>query len=377
MHALFSTLIGKVGQIAQRLQHTFIRWTTPASMATLGGAVLSLAKTKPQLVAENTFLRQQLIVLHRQVTHPAFCPRDRFVLVVLAALIRNWRQLLLIAQPDTLLRWHRQGFRLIWKVKSKARVREPRVPAETITLIRQMARDNPFARLGGNRAPGAERIRGELLKLKIRLAKRTIQKYMREARPARPPSQSWRTFLHNHAHDIWACDFLPVTDLFFRELYAFVIVELSSRKIIHVGVTRHPTDAWAAQQLRNSIPFDQGPKYLLRDNDAKFGARFERVAAGASITVLKTPFQAPNANAICERLMRSLRQECLDHVFVINERHVSKLLKQYVDYYNRYRPHQGIRQATPVHAEETEIRGGKIIAFPILDGLHHHYARVA
>ncbi len=232
-----------------------------------------------------------------------------------------------------------------------------------------MARDNPLW--------GAERIRGELLKLKIRLAKRTIQKYMGQARPPRPPSQSWRTFLHNHAHEIWACDFLPVTDLFFRQLYAFVIVELSSRKIVHVGVTHHPTDAWTAQQLRDATPFDRAPTYLLRDNDAKFGAQFGRVAAGTSITVLKTPVQAPNANAICERLMRSIRQECFDHVFVMNERHASKLLKQYVAYYNRFRPHQGIGQVTPVQAEEPPISGGKITAFPILGGLHHHYARVA
>jgi transposase InsO family protein len=369
MNFFASTLMSKVSQLAKRFHQTFIRWTKPEVTPPFVGAVIDLTKTKPQLVAENAFLRQQLIVLHRQVQHPQFKPTDRFFLVVLSALVRNWKQLLLIAQPETLLRWHRQGFKLLWKIKSKAPTREPKVPAETIALIQQMARDNPLW--------GAERIRGELLKLHISVAKRTIQKYMHGARPTAPRSQNWRTFLNNHAHEIWACDFLPVTDVLFRPLYAFVIVQLSSRKIMHVSVTRHPTDAWTAQQLREATPFDEGPKYLLWDNDAKFGAQFARVAAGASISVLKTPMQAPNANAICERLMRSIRQECLDHFVVLNARHLNKILKKYVEYYNQYRPHQGIGQATPVHGEKTESPGGKIVAFPILAGLHHHYVRVA
>jgi putative transposase len=359
MNFLASTLMSKAGQLAKRFHQTFIRSTKPALTSPFVGAVIDLTKTKSQLVAENAFLRQQLIVLHRQVQHPQFKPTDRFVLVVLSALVRNWKQLLLIAQPETLLRWHRQGFKLLWNIKSKATTRKPKVPAETIALIQQMARDNPWW--------GAERIRGELLKLPIALAKRTIQKYMHGARPTPPASQNWRTFLNNHAHDIWACDFLPVTDVLFRPLSAFVIVQVSSRKIMHVGVTRHPTDAWTAQQLREATPFGAGPKYLLRDNDAKFGAQFERVAAGASITVLKTPIQAPNANAICERLMRSIRQECLDHFVGLSDRHLNKILKKYVAYYNRYRPHQGIGQATLVHGEETGNSGGKIVAFPILE----------
>ncbi len=169
MHVLFSTLIGKVGQIAQSLQHTFCRWTQPASTTPIISAVLDLSKTKQQLVVENAFLRQQLIVLHRQVKHPKFNSRDRFFLVAPAALVQTWKHLLLIAQPDTLLRWHRRGFRLLWKRKSKAKAGEPRIPAETIVLIQHMARDNPLW--------GAERSRGELLKLNIKLAKRTIQKY--------------------------------------------------------------------------------------------------------------------------------------------------------------------------------------------------------
>jgi transposase InsO family protein len=200
---------------------------------------------------------------------------------------------------------------------------------------------------------------------------------MRQAKPKRTPSQTWRSFLKTHPSEIWSCDFLPVTDIFFRQLYAFLIVELSTRKIIHIGVTRHPTDEWTAQQLREATPYDQRPKYLIRDNDAKYGAQFERVASGASIKVLKTPFGAPNANAICERLLRSIRQECLNHFFILSEKHLSKLLKNYREYYNQYRPDQGIGQTTPVTSETIMGAGGKIVAYPVLGGLHHYYERVA
>jgi putative transposase len=173
----------------------------------------------------------------------------------------------LIVQPETLLRWHRQGFRLFWRYKSKAISAKPKVSAETIALINEMAKNN--------RHWGAERIRGELLKLGIRVCKRTIQKYMKQGRVPQPRGQTWVTFLRNHAEAIWACDFLQVTDLFFRLLF---IIELKSRKVIHVGVTRSPTDSWVAQRFREATPNGQGPKYLIRDNDGKFGPCFARVA---------------------------------------------------------------------------------------------------
>ena len=192
------------------------------------------------------------------------------LLVLLARLVRTWKQALFIVQPDTLLRWHRELFRLYWKRRSKASSHKPKVAAETIALIREMAKEN--------RLWGAERIRGELLKLGIHVCKRTIQKYMRAVRTPQPRGQKWATFLHNHAAQIWACDFLQVTDLFFRPLFAFFIIELKSRKVIHVGVTRSPTDPWVAQQLREATPYGQAPKYLIRDNDSKFGSCFARVA---------------------------------------------------------------------------------------------------
>ena len=257
------------------------------------------------LVVENTLLRQQLIILKRQVKRPQLKGRDRVLLVVLASKLQQWRQAMLIIKPETLLGWHRELFRLVWKHKSAAPGQKPRIPTETIAFIRQLA--------GENKLWGAERIQGELLKLNIKLAKRTIQKYMRAARPSPSTGQTWATFLNNHASQIWACDFLPVVDASFRQLYAFFIVEHHSRRVVHVGITRHPTDVWMAQQLREATPFGEHPRYLIRDNDAKFGLQFARVAAGAGIEILKTPFHAPKANAICERFLGSVRRECLDH----------------------------------------------------------------
>jgi putative transposase len=177
-----------------------------------------------------------------------------------------------------------------------------------ISLIQEMA--------ANNRLWGAERIRGELLKLDIRVSKRTIQKYMRQIRSKRARGQSWRTFLRNHTAGVWACDFLQVTDLFFRPLFAFFIVELKSRRVIHVNVTRSPTDLWVVQQLREATPYGQAPKYLIRDNDRKFGPSFAHVAVTSGIKVLRTPYRTPQVNAVCERFLGSVRRECLDHFLI-------------------------------------------------------------
>ena len=203
-----------------------------------------LGRSKSELLAENALLRQQLIILRRQVKRPTFTWTDRVLLVLLARLVRTWQKALLLVQPETLLRWHRELFRLYWKRKSKASSHRPKVAVETIALIREMAKDN--------RLWGAERIRGELLKLGLRVCKRTIQKYMRTVRTQQPRGQTCATFLRNHAAQVWACDFLQVTDLFFRPLFAFFLVELKSRRVIHVGVTRSPSDPWVARTAARS-----------------------------------------------------------------------------------------------------------------------------
>jgi len=235
---MFTRLLRRIvssGRVAlQALNRCLVAVTRPAAPTLIAGALADLTRSKPQLVAENALLRQQLLVLRRSVTRPRCTPADRAIFVLLAGRVRAWRQALLIVQPDTLLRWHRDLFRRHWRRKSRAKsmARRAGVSAETITLIREMA--------VANRLWGAERIRGELLKLDIRVAKWTVQKYMRGARPLRRNGQTWATFLQNHAAEIWACDFLPVTDLLFRPLDAFVVIALGSRRVIHVGVTRHP-----------------------------------------------------------------------------------------------------------------------------------------
>jgi len=201
-------------------------------------------------------------------------------------------------------------------------------------------------------------------------------------RRARPPhaGQAWATFLRTHAHDIWACDFLPVTDLLFRQLYAFFVIELATRRVVHVGVTRHPTDAWVAQQLREATPEGQAPTYLIRDNDSKFGPDFARVATASGIEVLRIAYQAPKMNALCERFLGSVRRECLDHLLILSETHLRRVLKEYSGYFNRMRPHQGIRQQMPIPpltSAGQSATPGPVEAVPILGGLHHAYRRAA
>ncbi len=379
-------------------------WTRPTSnflpTGAVPGAILGLCRSKPELIVENALLRQQLIVLRRQVSRPHLTNTDRALLVLLAGRLRSWKSALFIIKPDTLLRWHRAGFRLFWKRKSRTKSREPKLPTETIKLIRQMAIEN--------RLWGAERIRGELLKLDIRVCKRTIQKYMHQAhRPGpteRKANQNWCTFVRNHAPQVWAVDFLPVYDLFFRPLFLFVIMELGSRRVVHFGVTRSPTDEWVSQQLREATPFGEAPRLLIRDNDSKYAEKFARVAEASWIEVLCTPYQAPRANAVCERFLGSARRECLDHLLLLGEKHLHRVIKEFVRYYNRSRPHQGIGQQIPevahqsaaavpaapaVLAEQQEQQeqqlqqrapGGteaKIIRVPVLGGLHHDYRRAA
>ncbi len=350
---------GRLHALASR----FARWTKPLRTSLPLSTLTDLGRSKSELIAENALLRHQLIILKRQVKWPAITRTDRILLVLLARVVRTWQQALVIVQPDTLLRWHRELFRLVWKHKSKTASHPPKVAAETIDLIRQMAKDN--------RLWGAERIRGELLKLGIRVCKRTIQKYMRGVCTHLPRGQRWATFLRNHAGQIWACDFLQVTDLFFRPLFAFFVLELKSRKVIHVGVTRSPTDAWVAQQLREATPYGQAPKYLIRDHDSKFGPCFARVAMTSGIEILKTPVHAPRANAICERFLRSVRQECLDHLLIFGEKQLQRVLNAYVVYFNRARPHQGIHQQIPEpsgSAKSSHHTSNKVIALPVMGG---------
>ena len=290
---LFSFVQQSIGSLWRAVKQRFRQWTKPDNHTLALNMAADLTRSKSELVLENAFLRQQLIVLQRQTGCPKLTWRDRTLFVLLASKLRTWKEALVIVQPDTVLRWHRELFRWKWKRKSRSKGKQgrPSLTDEVVALIKRMAKEN--------RGWGAERIRGELLKLGLQqVSKSTIQKYMREVRESRSSQQTWLTFLRNHASEIWACDFLQTYDALFRTVFVFVSIELGSRRVVHYGVTRNPTDQWGAQQLREATPFGEGPRYLIRDNDSKYGASFERAAAG--INVLKTPYRAPKANAICE-----------------------------------------------------------------------------
>ena len=235
-----------------RFLHQIKHWAKPTTLSLISDVLSDLTHTRSDLVVENALLRQQLIVLNRQVKRPQLTRSDRFWLVLLARFTKFWKQALHIVQPDTLLRWHRDLFRLYWRLKSKRKNNKPKIPPETIDLIRKMANEN--------RLWGAERIQGELLKLGIKVCKRTIQKYMPKVRKSPSSSQIWATFLKNHASDIWACDFTVVYDWLFRPWHIFVIMELKTRRIVHSAATTSPTDEWTAQQLREATPWGQSPK---------------------------------------------------------------------------------------------------------------------
>ena len=239
---------------------------------------------------------------------------------------------------------------------------------EIVQLIQQMGREN--------RTWGAERIRGELLKLGFEVARNTIQKYLRIVR--KPPSsgQRWNTFIQNHASEIWACDFLQTYDLLFRALLVFVIIELGSRRVIHFAVTRHPTNQWVAQQIREATPYGVHPRFLIRDRDNKYGKVFNGIVNDSGIDTLLTPYKAPQANDICERFWGSLRWECLDFYILLGERHLRRVVREYVDYYNCARPYQVIGQKIPCKSKPA-VGTVEILAFPVLGGLHHDYRRVA
>jgi len=344
--------------------------TKPAAPAS-SGALADLARSRPALVATNALLRQQPLILRRSVKRPRCTTADRSCHVLLASHLRTWRRALLVVQPETVPRWHRQGCRLFWRRNAAAGARRPPLSAATIDLINHMARDNPLW--------GAERIRGERVNLALPVSKRTVQQCLRDAPRSRPSGPRRATFLRSHAGEIWAGDFPPVTNVLFRPAHAFFLVALASRQVVHVGVTRHPTDAWVAQQLREATPFGLRPRYVIRDNDRKYGLAFARVAAGSQIAVLRAPVRAPRANAACEVFLGSVRRECLDHLLILHAGQLRRALREYCAYFNAARPHQGLGQALPGAPGPTPLThsAAPIMSIPILGGLHHVYRRAS
>lgn len=350
------------------LRNRLREWARPQSRP-ISGLVIDHLRSPAALRRENALLRKQLEIACRQIRRPQLRRADRLFLVLLARLTPTWPETVLLVHPETILRWYRQGFALFWRRRTKQRSGHPRIADNTISLIARMARVN--------RLWGAERIRGELLKLGIRVTKRTIQKHLRQLHRPRPRGQSWASFLSNHAHEIWACDFLQTYDLFFRPILAFFVIELGSRRVIHSAATRAPSRAWVTQQLREATAWGQCPRYLIRDNDDKFGSRFDALAGVSGIQILRTPIRAPNANAVCERFLRSVRAECLDHLIILGARSLASNLRRYCRYFNSARPHQGIGQLIPDGSMPLADTGRPIVQIPVLGGLHHEYRRAA
>ncbi len=292
------------------------------------------------IAAENLFLRKQLgLFVERKVKPRRATDSIRFTLARLSRRF-DWREALIIVKPDTLIRWHRKGFRLFWKWKSRPRGR-PRVPTQLRKLIVEMATQNPTW--------GEERIADEvLLKIGIQIPPRTVRRYMPKA-PQRPadPKQRWITFVRHHAKAIMASDFFVVVTATFQLVYVFVVVEVATRRVLHFKVTRHPTTDWTLQQFRECIAGDEGYRFVIHDRDRIYSRDLDAGLKTLGLTVLKTPRKAPKANAICERRIGSARRECLDLMIPINETHIRGTLKCWVKHYNRARPHSSFGPGTP------------------------------
>ena len=327
--------------------------------------VVSPFKTQARLEAEIILLRHQLNVLRRRVpSPPKLVVADRLLFVWLYRLFPSLLNAVMIVQPETIVRWHRAGFRLYWRWKSRSRGGRPKIPRE----IRQLIREISLA----NRLWGAPRIHGELLKLGIEVAQSTVAKYM--VRDGQGRSQTWKTFLHNQAAGIGAMDFLIVPTVGFKLLFALVILRHERRRLISLSVTDHPTAEWIAQQITDAFPWDEAPDYVTRDRDASYGRAVTERMRAMGIRDHPTAARSPWQNGHAERLIGSIRRECLDHTVVFGERHLRRISAAYTRYYNECRTHLSLDKDSP--SRRPIQRLGQLIARPILGGLHHQYCRM-
>jgi transposase InsO family protein len=332
----------------------------------LAGVIL---KSRRNLLLENIALRHQLLVLSRKTNRPRFSPVDRVFWVWLSVVWSRWRQAIALVQPDTVIHWHRQGFTLFWRWKSRTgKAGRKSVAPETLDLIRQMCRANPLW--------GAPRIHGELLKLGIRVAQRTVGKYM-VRQPGRPSGQTWTTFLRNHLGMTVAVDFFTVPTLRFQVLYVFLVLSHTRRQVLHFNITDAPSARWTAQQLREAFPFTSPPKYLLRDRDGVYGLDFQHIAQALEFEELRITPRSPWQSPYVERFIGSVRRECLDHIIVLNRSHLYRLLQNYFAYYHHWRTHLGLDKDAPQARRVQLPDEGKIVAFPEVGGLHYRYERRA
>lgn len=338
-----------------------IRWLAPPLAAWF--------KAKSQLIAENICLRQQLVVLKRRQQRPALRDADRRFWIVASRRFARWRQALIVVQPETVLGWHRNGWQAYWRWRSQRRGRGGRAPIspELRALIRRMACENPLW--------GQRRIQAELARLGFKVCARTVAKYMRRPWDGQP-SPGWRRFLAQQAKEIWACDLFTVQTIWFRTLYVFFVIDHGTRQIVHARVTAHPTARWLAQQMVEACGCErEPPRFLIHDRDGCYGLRFDQRVRSLGIRQIRTPVKAPKANAVAERWVRTVRTECLDHLFIFGHRQLQRSLNEYIVYYNQWRPHRSLCQTAPdpPSAERPTALRRPIIAEPVLGGLHHVY----
>ena len=322
-------------------------------------------RRRQDLIQENLVLRQQLAVWERTGRRPTLAAADRRFWSVTARHWRGWRLHIQLVQPATVVGWHRTAWRRYWGWKSRGRPGgRPRIDPLVRGLIVRIGAENPTW--------GVRRIAAELAAHGHPVSAATVQRY----RGDRPPSPSWRTFLRRHASEIWAADFFTVQTLPFRTFYVFVVIRHDRLRLVLWNVTRHPTQAWVWQQIREARPWGEHPRSLLRDRDRCDGGDFVRRAAAVGITTVRSPVRAPQANAIAERVIGTLRRECFDHVLVRNERHLRRVIRAYIAYYNSVRPHQSLADEPPDGPRAASCPMGpvRLVSRPILGGLHHEYA---
>src|ERR1700731_270558 len=322
-------------------------------------------KSKIRVEAENAALRHQLLVLRRKLKGRArLTSTDLWFFVQLYRWFPSILPALMIIRPETLVRWHRVGFRRYWRWRSRSPGGRPPIEAELRALIRQMSAENQLW--------GAPRIHGEPLKLGFSVAQSSVAKYM--VKRCGPPSQGWKTFLRNHAPDIAAMDLFVVPTIGFKLLYGFVIVRIDRRDLVWINVTTNPTAEWIARQITEAFPWDGAPGCMIRDRDRIYGAVVTRRLRAMGIRDKPIAPASPWQNGFAERLIGSIRRGCLDHIIVLGETHLRRILKSYARYYNETRTHLALDKDAPL--SRTVKRAGRILCRPVLGGLHHEYGRI-
>jgi putative transposase len=334
------------------------------------GVLARLLRTRRALLCENLVLRQQLVVLKRHHPRPHLKLLDKVFWVAVRRLWPNWKQALVVVTPETVVRWHRTGFRLYWKLISKVRRpmgRRP-TPKEVRELIFRMVRENPTW--------SAPRVHGELLMLEFDLSERTVSRWMKRAPGVPESAKRWLTFLRNHREAIASMDFFAVPTITFGMIYSFFVISHDRRHILHFNVTKHPTSLWVVQQLREAFPFGSAPRFLIFDRDGKYGLEVPAAVRSLNMRPVRTSFESPWQNGVAERWVESCRRDLLDHIIAVNERHMQRLLSEYVRYYHEDRTHLALRKEMPENRIPSQ-GVGRVVSSARLGGLHHRYYRAA